>query len=1690
MADASTPTAVSTADADTSAARSTSHAATQTLTHASSPSTSTTLLTAPLGTAAVSTAVPALASLSLGLKGVLADVLHTLSSPVDAVSAMAASAADVDGPPDGYRMPSARESMAAMMSSRRRSSVAVIIPAIPETNEGADAVHESESASSGEGDEERKPASDGEDGATHSDASAAAAGTAVPAMGGESSSSSSSGGGKPGDVDGIAVRHQPVDALVRSPSGGSYTGPSSALEGVAEATPVDAPSPGSPNRHDVTARFTRVSSLGAESSARDNVPPTSAAAMYAAQSAPGTPSASSVLQRSAGRGQGGPGLRAAMHRRRASTGGGPMLRSPMMSPMSMITSAAHAALMGPTAGTPGHADGDGGIATSSWARRHHFFRKSSIGGGAAADATADAAGAGDSPDGTHHAEADTRERSTSQSGVPFSPTGFSMRGLPVVDAQGRLRRTDSAGSQGGMGGAQSPTSVSSANELNAATVPYAVAGLPPMPPTSAAMGRGHHRRRSSVQAYLTSGRRGSEASLTSVPEMNAAAGSPMVLDDSTSGDGGHGDGQAGILETIASIVPPEHVEAALTGLVRVVNRFQALFETEAQPGGLRPSASSMTLSHMDAGDRARDDTPPASITASHAATGSGSGSSGGTAGATPAAVAGATDSPVESSRSVVSDHALIRRDSIESNGSQPVLEDASAHSRRGSMFASSVADGAVLRDTAPSAPTAFQVTITRDDADMLAALVDVLTTAWNAGFYYSYAAAGGATAALASNSNLPSNRDERDPPLTAQRVVDASSDGRARSSSMGGMAPPTLPYSALSSRRSSLATFSSDDAGPMGGLASMSLRRASHAVGQILGVTAEGTTPYSAQTSPSITGVSVTGATGAQATYGASSQAVPSLPPSAIGAVSDAIQSRSTRTGSVSRDSVVAAASGVDEATASEHDAAEGGDVSAPLRSDAISTSARAAPNGEPEPSGSNVNSGERRPRASTGAEKLSLSLAGVSGSGVSAVPAPLVRNMSLRNSLRSNSLVIPSGAPAPSSIMSPTATHRRRSSRVMAREELQRSFMANPAIFDESTREYVAMLVSPQEPRRPGAAKDRLRAAGRKVANIAALSKRAAVAAAAAGVPGAANVAATAPPAVLATPAPVASIVPPLGVLPATDAHSSLPVVAPSAVASRRNTSVLPKQDGLARRLIMAEAFALVGMDAWSFDIFEANTKLLQGHGYLPPGDPAAVAAAIAATGGLITPATAQASAPAAGEPSIVSPRVASGRAPLVSAVSSSVDPVAVVESNMSPHAPRVSLHATDASDLPAAGERRSFTELQPLIHAVPGTSASVRESSGANKFTDVPDTGAGVGTEMLVALTSCALEQSGVMDELGLDRETMGNFLARIARGYHSHPYHNALHGADVCQAMFYVITTGGLAQHLSAEFRLAALLAAAVHDVGHPGVNNVFLTQTSHPLALTYNDRSPLENMHAATTFLTMRRIGCDIFAPLTPEQRSSIRGIVIDMVLATDNAHHFKMIGKIRRRLTRAMRPASTSGGGAAAGADDDDYTSSDDGLDSAATPSSVVTHPLDLRKPSDARLVLMTTLHACDIANPAREWGPCVRWTDRITEEFWIQGDKLKEASLTVPPMHDRVKPIPRPNMQAGFITALVLPLWTLMTEPAFQQIMHIEEILDGLKTNLNTYKDMIEAGKAAAAVAAAQQQPPPAATPALTAPST
>ena len=62
------------------------------------------------------------------------------------------------------------------------------------------------------------------------------------------------------------------------------------------------------------------------------------------------------------------------------------------------------------------------------------------------------------------------------------------------------------------------------------------------------------------------------------------------------------------------------------------------------------------------------------------------------------------------------------------------------------------------------------------------------------------------------------------------------------------------------------------------------------------------------------------------------------------------------------------------------------------------------------------------------------------------------------------------------------------------------------------------------------------------------------------------------------------------------------------------------------------------------------------------------------------------------------------------------------------------------------------------------------------------------------------------------------------------------------------------------------------------------SAFQVNTGSALAIRYNDSSVLENHHAATGYALLD--ACGVLAPLSAEERRSLRRTLVDAVLATD------------------------------------------------------------------------------------------------------------------------------------------------------------------------------------------------------------
>ena len=182
------------------------------------------------------------------------------------------------------------------------------------------------------------------------------------------------------------------------------------------------------------------------------------------------------------------------------------------------------------------------------------------------------------------------------------------------------------------------------------------------------------------------------------------------------------------------------------------------------------------------------------------------------------------------------------------------------------------------------------------------------------------------------------------------------------------------------------------------------------------------------------------------------------------------------------------------------------------------------------------------------------------------------------------------------------------------------------------------------------------------------------------------------------------------------------------------------------------------------------------------------------------------------------------------------------------------------------------------------------------------------------LRVITMTCMAELNLLDHIDFDEGKLESFLNEIDKSYQKNPYHNAMHAADVVQTTFHFCTKGRLI-HAAGMIKIstaALIIAAAIHDVNHGGVTNHFLVSTSAPLAIQYNDHSPLENMHLATAFSILNTPANNFMVRLSPSTRKDIRRMIIAIVLATDNDRHFSLhqsLEGIVEQREKALSPIS-------------------------------------------------------------------------------------------------------------------------------------------------------------------------------------
>ncbi|XP_061892740.1 high affinity cAMP-specific and IBMX-insensitive 3',5'-cyclic phosphodiesterase 8A-like [Entelurus aequoreus] len=237
----------------------------------------------------------------------------------------------------------------------------------------------------------------------------------------------------------------------------------------------------------------------------------------------------------------------------------------------------------------------------------------------------------------------------------------------------------------------------------------------------------------------------------------------------------------------------------------------------------------------------------------------------------------------------------------------------------------------------------------------------------------------------------------------------------------------------------------------------------------------------------------------------------------------------------------------------------------------------------------------------------------------------------------------------------------------------------------------------------------------------------------------------------------------------------------------------------------------------------------------------------------------------------------------------------------------------------------------------------------------------------------------------------------------------------------------------QSLDPMDEVAALIAASVHDVDHPGRTNSFLCNAGSELAILYNDTAVLESHHAALAFqISTRDDKCNIFKNMDRNEYRTLRQAIIDMVLATEMTKHFEHVNKFVNSINKPLAAL-------------------DDNLDTEECVKSIV------RSPENRILVKRMLIKCADISNPCRPLQLCIQWAGRISEEYFAQTEEEKSQSLpVVMPVFDR-KTCSIPKSQISFIDYFITDMFD-----AWDAFADLPNLMQHLDNNFKYWKELDE----------------------------
>uniref|UniRef100_A0AAY4AZG3 Phosphodiesterase n=1 Tax=Denticeps clupeoides TaxID=299321 RepID=A0AAY4AZG3_9TELE len=232
---------------------------------------------------------------------------------------------------------------------------------------------------------------------------------------------------------------------------------------------------------------------------------------------------------------------------------------------------------------------------------------------------------------------------------------------------------------------------------------------------------------------------------------------------------------------------------------------------------------------------------------------------------------------------------------------------------------------------------------------------------------------------------------------------------------------------------------------------------------------------------------------------------------------------------------------------------------------------------------------------------------------------------------------------------------------------------------------------------------------------------------------------------------------------------------------------------------------------------------------------------------------------------------------------------------------------------------------------------------------------------------------EAMGFINAYKINRNTLARFCLMVKKGYRDPPYHNWMHAFSVAHFCFLLCKNVDVANYLEDIEMLALFVSCLCHDLDHRGTNNSFQIESRH---------------HFAQTISVLNTEGCNIFEQFSRKDYQRMLDLMCDIILATDLAHHLRILGDIQKMVTGKNGH----------------------------------THHT---------LLLCLLMSSCDLSDQTKDWRNTCKVAELIYREFFSQGDSEKAMGNRPSDMMDRDRAY-IPDLQISFMEHIVVPIFTVL----------------------------------------------------------